>query len=236
MALRVVQSPGCADIYSDDELGLRPSDILIDTGKIAESIGYDPTDPDRNPALLKVASRLRGLAIKAALEEGVSGVVRTSNVKGGKRLLAVAQVPLGGRDHPLITRSEACKRIRQLLPNNRDRAAMCELGLNPGILTNAANTTTLTRRSNVERRRARRAVWSVRSYQSGRVAGDRPEIFIGSGITTPSNGIALLPEHRSSTVVMTFEPIRGDDGELRVDHFLPDTESGRALAASSAKR
>ena len=66
----------------------------------------------------------------------------------------------------------------------------------------------------------------------GRVAGDRPEIFIGSGITTPSNGIALLPEHRSQTVVLTFEPIRGDDGELRVDHFLPDTESGRALAAS----
>ena len=127
MALRVVQSPGCADIYSDDELGLRPSDILIDTGKIAESIGYDPTDPNRNPALLKVASRLRGLAIKAALEEGVSGVVRTSNVKGGKRLLGVT----GATRVEVIalTRSEACKRIRQLLPNNRDRAAMCELGL-----------------------------------------------------------------------------------------------------------
>ena len=67
---------------------------------------------------------------------------------------------------------------------------------------------------------------------SGRVAGDRPEIFIGRGITTPSNGIALLPEHRSSTVVMHFEPIRGDDGELRVDSFLPNTDSGRALAAS----
>ena len=66
MALRVVQSPGCADIYSDDELGLRPSDILIDSGRIAESHGLQTlTDPDRNPALLKVASRLRGLAIKA---------------------------------------------------------------------------------------------------------------------------------------------------------------------------
>ena len=66
----------------------------------------------------------------------------------------------------------------------------------------------------------------------GRVAGDRPELFVGSGVTTPSNGIALLPEHRSSTIVMHFEPIRGDDGELRVDSFLPDSESGRALAAS----
>ena len=31
---------------------------------------------------------------------------------------------------------------------------------------------------------------------------------------------------------MTFDPIRGDDGELRVDHLLPDTPEGVALAAS----
>ena len=66
----------------------------------------------------------------------------------------------------------------------------------------------------------------------GRVAGDRPEIFIGSGVTIPSGGLALLPEHRSSTIVMKFDPIRGDDGELRVDHLLPDTPAGVALAAS----
>ena len=66
----------------------------------------------------------------------------------------------------------------------------------------------------------------------GRVAGDRPELFVGSGVQTPSEGIALLPEHRSSTIVMRFDPIRGDDGELRVDHLLPDTPEGLALAAS----
>ena len=66
----------------------------------------------------------------------------------------------------------------------------------------------------------------------GRVAGDRPELFVGGGVTTPREGIALLPEHRSSTVVMRFDPIRGDDGELRVDHLLPDTPEGLALAAS----
>ena len=66
----------------------------------------------------------------------------------------------------------------------------------------------------------------------GRVAGDRPELFVGSGVTTPSDGIALLPEHRSSTVVMTFDPLRDPDGSIRVDHLLPDTDSGRALAAS----
>ena len=66
----------------------------------------------------------------------------------------------------------------------------------------------------------------------GRVAGDRPELFVGSGVQTPRGGIALLPEHRSQTVVMKFDPIRGDDGELRVDHLLPNTPEGLAIAAS----
>ena len=65
----------------------------------------------------------------------------------------------------------------------------------------------------------------------GRVAGDRPELFVGSGVQTPAEGIALLPEHRSSHVVMRFDPIRTAEG-LTVDHLLPDTPDGRALAAS----
>ena len=66
----------------------------------------------------------------------------------------------------------------------------------------------------------------------GRVASDRPEVFIGSGVSTPREGIRLLPEHRSSTVVMLFDPIVASDGSLRVDHLLPDTPEGVALAAS----
>ena len=67
---------------------------------------------------------------------------------------------------------------------------------------------------------------------AGRVAGDRPELFVGSGVQTPADGIALLPEHRSQNIVMRFDPIRGDDGSLRVDHLLPDTPAGRDMAAS----
>ena len=67
---------------------------------------------------------------------------------------------------------------------------------------------------------------------AGRVAGDRKEIFVGAGVQTPADGIALLPEHRSSTVVMRFDPIRGPDGTLTIDHRLPDSPAGRALAAS----
>ena len=55
---------------------------------------------------------------------------------------------------------------------------------------------------------------------TGRVARDRPEIFVGEGVTTPSEGIRLLSEHRSEKTVMRFEPIRGDDGSLRVDHLF----------------
>ena len=66
----------------------------------------------------------------------------------------------------------------------------------------------------------------------GRVAGDRPELFVGAGVQTPAEGIALLPEHRSTTVVMRFDPIRKADGSLQVDHRLPNSPEGRALAAS----
>ena len=67
---------------------------------------------------------------------------------------------------------------------------------------------------------------------AGRVAGDRPELFVGAGVQTPADGIALLPEHRSSTVIMNFDPVRDSDGTLHVDHLLPNTPAGVALAAS----
>ena len=67
---------------------------------------------------------------------------------------------------------------------------------------------------------------------AGRVAGDRPELFVGAGVQTPAEGIALLPEHRSTKPIMRFDPIRSDDGSLHVDHILPDSDNGRALAAS----
>ena len=128
MALRVVQAPGCRDIYSNSDLGVRAGDIVIDTGDIAASLGFDPTDPNANKGLLKVASRLRGLAIKAALEDGISGVVRTSNPRSGTRLLAVT----GASKVEIlsVTRAEACRRIRKIYPNDRDRQILCELGLN----------------------------------------------------------------------------------------------------------
>ena len=115
MALRVVQAPGCRDIYSDSDLGVRAGDIVIDTGDIAKSLGYDPTDPTANKDLLKVASRLRGLAIRAAREDGLDGVVRTSNPRSGQRLLEAT----GAMKVEIIalTRAEACRRIRALFPD-----------------------------------------------------------------------------------------------------------------------
>ena len=128
MPLTVVQSPGCLDVI-EDELGdlLEDGDIVIDAGKIAESLGYVPTDPDANKALLRVASRMRGVAIVAANEANISGVVRTSNPRSVPRLLeqtgaeAATVIPL--------SRAEACRRIRKIYPNDRDRQLLCEAGL-----------------------------------------------------------------------------------------------------------
>ena len=127
MALRVVQAPGCREIYSDDDLGVSPGDVVIDTGDIASSLGYDPTDPTANKALLRVASRMRGVAIVAANDANLNGIVRTSNPRSVPRLLEQT-----GTLTPTViplTRAEACKRIRRIFPNDRDRAALCEIGL-----------------------------------------------------------------------------------------------------------
>ena len=127
MALRVVQSPGCRDIYSDAELGVQEGDIVIDTGEIAASLGYDPTDPNANKGLLRVASRMRGIAIVAANDASLTGIVRTSNPRTVPKLLEQT-----GTLTPTVialTRAEACKRIRRIFPDNRERAALCEQGL-----------------------------------------------------------------------------------------------------------
>ena len=129
MALRIVQSPGCADILEDDELGLEEGEILIDTGKIAESIGYSPTDLNANRSLLRVASRMRAVAIVAAIAEGVNGIVRTSNRRPAKveRLRELA----GGAAvrEVEISREEACRRIRRRVRGDRARQLACEEGL-----------------------------------------------------------------------------------------------------------
>ena len=67
---------------------------------------------------------------------------------------------------------------------------------------------------------------------AGRVAQDRRELFVGTGIETPANGLRLLPEHRSTTTIMEFDPVRDADGTLRIDHILPDSVTGRAAAQS----
>ena len=70
---------------------------------------------------------MRGVAIVAANDANLSGIVRTSNPRSVPRLLeqtgttTATVIPL--------TRAEACKRIRRIFPNDRDRAALCEIGL-----------------------------------------------------------------------------------------------------------
>ena len=51
---------------------------VIDSARIAESLGWNPTDPDRNMDLLRVALGMRTTAIKIARDQNLDGVVRTS--------------------------------------------------------------------------------------------------------------------------------------------------------------
>ena len=83
---------------------------------------------------------------------------------------------------------------------------------------------------NVERRQARPGRLVGVILPAGRVAGDRKEIIVGAGIQTPSAGMVLLPEHRSTKAIMTFDPVRDADGTLRIDHRLPNSAEGRAAA------
>ena len=123
----MIQSPGCADLIADDlDEIVESGGVVIDAGRIAQSLGWNPTDPDRNMGLLRVAVGMRTTAIKIARDEGIDGVVRTGSPRNAARLVAQT----GGNLRVVeVSRAEACRRIRKLFPNNRDRQALCELGL-----------------------------------------------------------------------------------------------------------
>ena len=71
MALNVWQSPGCADLIASDlDEIVEAGGVVIDAGRIAQSLGWSPTDPDRNMALLRVAVAMRTTAIKVAIGSG----------------------------------------------------------------------------------------------------------------------------------------------------------------------
>ena len=56
---------------------------MIDTGRIAESLGWNPTDLNRNQALLRVASRDADHGDQDWRDNDLDGVVRTSNTAPG---------------------------------------------------------------------------------------------------------------------------------------------------------
>ena len=65
--------------------------------------------------------------------------------------------------------------------------------------------------------------------ETGRVAGDRPEIFTPGALQWPANGIRLLAEHRGRQIMRVTPTVDGT--AVRVDAALPDTAIGREVAS-----
>ena len=154
MPLRVVQAPGCREIYSDDDLGVRAGDVVIDTGDIAASLGYDQTSPTANKALLRVASRMRGVAIVAANDANLSGIVRTSNPRSVPRLLEQTGT-LTATVIPL-TRAEGVADASESFSRMTGTGRFCAKAVLIGISAMSEHHRVSHKRSNVERPRARR--------------------------------------------------------------------------------
>ena len=65
--------------------------------------------------------------------------------------------------------------------------------------------------------------------ETGRIAGDRREVFTPGSVQFPSNGIRLLAEHRGRQVMRLTPVIEGSS--IRVEAQLPDNAIGREVAA-----
>ena len=65
--------------------------------------------------------------------------------------------------------------------------------------------------------------------ETGRVAGDRRELFVPGAVKWPAGGVRLLAEHRGREV-MTFTP-KVEGAKIQIDDKLPDSAIGREVAA-----
>ena len=129
MALKVLVSPGCAEVSSDYlDRALGEDDILIDTGHIFKALTGSSAVPSSRPAALRLAVGLRTTAIRFAKENNVNGIIRTGD--GRRASIERLQQEAGGATVQVlnIDRDEACRRVRSIV-SNEDRRAACTEGL-----------------------------------------------------------------------------------------------------------
>ena len=214
MALRVVQAPGCREIYSDDDLGVRAGDIVIDTGDIAASLGYDPTSPTANKGATPggVAYARRGNCGGKRREPERD----RQNVQPAKR--AASARTDGHDDGDGDPADGARKRASESGGFSRmtGTGPRCVKSVLIGISTMSSEHHRID--GTVECREATgspgRLVGLI--LPVGRVAGDRPELFVGSGVQTPAR---------------RDRAVAGTSVHNRRHALRPDSASGR-LAAS----
>ena len=129
MPLRILAGPGCFPAGKQRHLDKHrgPTEVVIDVGEIYRSLGGREDIPSRDPVTLRLAFRLRKLAIKIARDTELDGIVTTSN--GDRAALDKLAREAGATAiHVLApTRDVVCRRIDKLVSG--DRAKVCEEGL-----------------------------------------------------------------------------------------------------------
>lgn len=130
MSLDVLAGPGCAAVKTGVIARLargRDGFTVLDVTAMYRAMGGEAVSPSDDPELFRLASYLLAVAVRRAREQGVDGVVTTSN--GSRSRIAELAEQAGGR--VLITdpgRAEVCRRLRRVVPEAA-RREVCEQGL-----------------------------------------------------------------------------------------------------------
>ena len=257
MPLHVIAGPGCDSVGKDEYLEdeLEEGDVVISAGRIFKSLTGEIGIPsENNPVALRLALKLRAVAIRTAREKELNGWVLTSN---GNRADLEKLRQMAGADEVRVlayTEAEACAKIRAVVPAGERRAA-CELGvkarwfgryvaapgdrqIRPGGVEEdrevlMGECETVRRAVEVEIRAAdggERLVGVI--LQEGRAASVRPEVFTPGSLVWGTDGIAIRVEHRGAEVARAM-PVRGPTGEIRISAIA--TPEIRAAFASGKR-
>ena len=130
MPIDVLAGPGCAEVKAEEISDLargRDGFTVFDATAFYRALGGTAVSPASDPGVYRTASYALAAAVRFARQNGIDGVVTTSN--GDRSRIADLVQAAGGR--VLLTdpgRAEVCRRLRLVVPEDA-RRKVCEQGL-----------------------------------------------------------------------------------------------------------